>query len=40
MLTLNVPSVCSSRLGSRVVLTKDMDGMLVAVSEVGPWRTL
>lgn len=32
--------LCSSRLGSRIVLSKDMDNILVALSDIAPWRSL
>ena len=31
---------CSTRLGSKIVLSKDLNQMLVALGEAYPWKTL
>jgi hypothetical protein len=35
-----MPSCRSSRLGSKIVLSKDLDDTLIAVADIQPWKTL
>ena len=31
---------CSSRLGSRVTLSKELDGTVIALGQIYPWKSL
>ena len=33
-------TACSSRLGSRVTLSKELDGTVIALGQIYPWKSL